>query len=193
MCEGHLTSAVLENPFDLHPGGGQISRATLLDTERTPYFFNVTFNLGQIMAAITKGKHITGMPRLSPPDTLSEPAKAVFMHIVCNVDQAHFSEVDMPLLEAYSQSAVLSTLAGQRLDAEGAVGPDSKPSPWLGVGEKAIKQLVALSARLRICPQSRFDRLGAGANSRSQPGSPEAWGIKERKDKYSDLIAGDFP
>jgi len=46
---------------------------------------------------------------------------------------------------------------------------DGRASPWLGVAEKAHMQLVALSARLRICPQSRFERLAAGANSRLQP------------------------
>ena len=45
----------------------------------------------------------------------------------------------------------------------------------LAVSEKAIKQLVALSARLRICPQSRFDRLGAGSNSRPQPDASQPW------------------
>ncbi len=120
------------------------------------------------MAAIPKGKHITGAARISPPPTLSEPAHTVFKHIVAHVDPSHFNEVDIPLLEAYSHSAALATEAAQRLDADGAV-LDGKVSPWLAVSEKAQKQLVALSARLRICPQSRFDRLGAGANSRPQP------------------------
>jgi len=120
------------------------------------------------MAAITKGRFVTGAARISPPSTLSEPAKLVFTHTVNSVDPSHFTEVDLPLLEAYAQSAALATEAAQQIDAAGAV-TDGKPSPWLGVSEKAIKQLVALSARLRICPQSRFDRLGAGANSRPQP------------------------
>lgn len=120
------------------------------------------------MAAITKGKLITGAVRLTPPDTLSKPAQTVYAHTVNSVDPSHFSEVDAPLLEAYAQSAALATEAAQHIDADGAV-VEGKPSPWLAVSEKAIKQLVALSARLRICPQSRFDRLGAGANSRPQP------------------------
>lgn len=96
--------------------------------------------------------------------------------VVNSVDPAHFSEVGAPLLEAYAQSAALATEAAQRLDADGAV-VEGKPSPWLAVSEKAIKQLVALSARLRICPQSRFDRLGAGANARPQPdrGKASQW------------------
>jgi phage terminase small subunit len=135
------------------------------------------------MAAIIKGKHITGAPRLAPPATLSPTAQTVFKHIVGNVDPSHFSEVDIPLLEAYAHSAALATEAAQRLDADGAV-IDGKASPWLTVSGNAQKQLVALSARLRICPQSRFDRLGAGANSRPQPeiGKRKPW-------EYDDLIA----
>ena len=106
---------------------------------------------------------------MTPPDTLSTPAQAIFTHIVNSVDPGHFSEVDAPLLEAYAQSAALATDAAQQIDGAGAVLEDGKVSPWLAVSEKAVKQLVALSARLRICPQSRFDRLGAGANSRPQP------------------------
>lgn len=141
------------------------------------------------MTAIIKGKHITGAARIAPPGTLSPAAKAIFIHTVASVDPSHFSPVDMPLLEGYAQSAALATEAAKRLDADGAV-PDGKPSPWLAVSEKAIKQLVALSARLRICPQSRFDRLGAGANSRPQPDAPKAGGRKTAGGKYfDDLIA----
>jgi len=127
------------------------------------------------MAAIIKSKHISLKPRLVVPSTLSPEAKLIFMHTVQHVDPTHFSEVDLPLLEGYANSAALASEASQRLDTEGAVGADGKPSAWLGVSEKAIKQLVALSARLRICPQSRFDRLGAGANSRNQPLSDIDW------------------
>lgn len=141
------------------------------------------------MTAIVKGKHITVAARLTPPGTLSHAAKAIFMHIVANVDPSHFSEVDMPLLESYSNSSALATEAGQKLDREGAV-VEGKPSPWLAVSEKAIKQLVALSARLRICPQSRFDRLGAGANSRPQPDARIPGAKRTAAEKhFDDLIA----
>lgn len=92
----------------------------------------------------------------------------MFKHTIASVDPGHFNPVDMPLLEAFSNSAALATEAAQRIDSEGAV-IDGKPSPWLNVLEKAQKSLVALSARLRICPQSRYDRLVAGSNSRRQP------------------------
>lgn len=136
------------------------------------------------MASHTKGTHITGTARLTPPGTLSPAAKTIFAHIVANVDPSHFSPVDLPLLEAYAQSAALATEAAQKLDADGAV-IDGRASPWVNVAATAQKQLVALSARLRICPQSRFDRLGAGANSRPQPDTPKAG----KRGEWDDLIA----
>ena len=139
------------------------------------------------MPAIPKGRHVSTVSRLEPPMALSEPAKTVFRYIVGNVDPSHFNPVDMPLLEGYANSAALATEAARRIDSEGAV-VDGKASPWLAVAEKAQKQLVAISARLRICPQSRFDRLGAGANSRPQPGMSgrKPWEI----DDPDGLLAG---
>lgn len=121
------------------------------------------------MPAHTKGRVITGALRIKPLNTLPAGPLTVFAHVVNSVDPSHFSEVDLPLLEAYANAAHLATEAAQQIEATGAV-VDGKASPWLAVQEKASKSLVALSARLRICPQSRFDRLVAGANSRPQPG-----------------------
>ncbi|MES2842467.1 MAG: hypothetical protein V4794_19485 [Pseudomonadota bacterium] len=119
------------------------------------------------MPAQVKARHITTAKRLRPPPALSEPALKVFDHVVGAVDPGHFSEVDLPLLEAYATSAAMATLSAQMLEQEGAV-VDGKANAWLTVQEKAQRSLVALSARLRICPQSRFDRLVAGSNSRPQ-------------------------
>jgi phage terminase small subunit len=116
-----------------------------------------------------------GATGLSPSPTLSDAAQAIFQHIVSNVDESHFNEVDRPLLESYCNAAALGTQAAQRLDTEGAVGADGKVSPWLAVSEKCGKVLVAVSARLRICPQSRFDRLVGGSNSRPQLAGKKPW------------------
>jgi len=120
------------------------------------------------MPAHTKGSHASNQPRLKAPQSLAQGPAGVFKHIVNAVDPSHFSAVDLPLLEAYANAAHQATLAAQEIERNGAV-IEGKASPWLAVAEKAGKQLVALSARLRICPQSRFDRLVAGANSRPQP------------------------
>lgn len=112
---------------------------------------------------------------LQPSSSLSTEAQVVFRHITSNLDESHFSEADRPLLDAYANSAALAAQAAQHLDSEGAVGVEGKVNPWLVVSEKAGKQLVALSARLRICPQSRYDRLVAGSNGRSQIGGTKSY------------------
>jgi phage terminase small subunit len=120
------------------------------------------------MPALTKGRHIATKPRLKPPATLSKGAAAIFTRTVAAVDPDHFSAVDGPLIEQYAAAADLACQAQTNLDSHGAV-IDGKASPWLAVLEKSSRACVALAARLRVCPQSRFDRLTAGANSRPQP------------------------
>jgi phage terminase small subunit len=123
------------------------------------------------MPANTKGRHVTGKPRLKAPPSLSKGAAAIFVQTVTAVDPDHFSPVDLPLLEQYAAAAELARQAQKHLDDDGAVVA-GKASPWLVVAEKAGRSCVALAARLRVCPQSRFDRLVAGANSRPQPDRP---------------------
>ena len=65
----------------------------------------------------------------------------------------------------FANSAEMAEKAQTELDREGCV-IDGKASPWVSVMANSIKSCVALSARLRISPQSRFDRLVAGTNTR---------------------------
>lgn len=115
-----------------------------------------------------KGQHISTRARLKAPDSLSPGARRVFEHVVKSVDPTHFSAVDLPLLCEYATACHQAELAGRELAKTGAVVA-GKASPWLGAQEKAVRSMVALSARLRVAPQTRFDRLVAGANARPQP------------------------
>jgi len=87
--------------------------------------------------------------RLKLPDTLSEGAKAEFLRIVTAERADHFKPSDLPLLIQYCEAAALAERAIRELQRD-----DAKAS-WLTRWEKANRVLVALSARLRICPQSR--------------------------------------
>lgn len=91
------------------------------------------------------------------------------METVGAVDQFHFTRVDVPLLAQFSAASELAERAQAALDEHGAVSEAGKTSPWLTVLEKSTRACVALAARLRICPQSRFDRLVAGTSSRPLP------------------------
>jgi phage terminase small subunit len=137
------------------------------------------------MPAYTKGRHISTKPRLTPPTTLPEGAVAIFEATVRAVDPDHFSVVDLPLLEQYAVVSDLAQQAQHHVEQNGAVVA-GKLNSWMAVQEKSIRAMVALSARLRICPQSRFDRLVAGANSRPQPDGPNRFAGRGKRPVYDD-------
>jgi len=87
--------------------------------------------------------------RLKPPDTLSEGARTEFLRIVTAERADHFRPSDLPLLIQYTEATTLAERAMRALQ------DDDAPSVWLTRWEKATRTMVALSARLRICPQSR--------------------------------------
>lgn len=87
-------------------------------------------------AAQTTGHAVGGRP-------------AEFLRIVTAERADHFKPSDMPLLVQYAEAAALAERAVRELQRD-----DAKAS-WLTRWEKACRTLTALSARLRICPQSR--------------------------------------
>jgi hypothetical protein len=87
--------------------------------------------------------------RLAPPPTLSEGAKAEFIRIVTSERADHFRPSDMPLLVQYTEACALAQRSVRELQH------DDAKACWLTRWEKANRVLVALSARLRICPQAR--------------------------------------
>ena len=88
--------------------------------------------------------------RLHPPPGLSEGAKAEFIRIVTCEKPEHFRTSDLPLLCQYVESVSLAARATQELQR------DDPPARWLTLWEKANRNMVALSARLRLSPQSRM-------------------------------------
>jgi phage terminase small subunit len=103
--------------------------------------------------------------RMEPPATLSDAEAKVWRALVQSVASDHFQSCDAPLLAEYCRAAVCCDEAAKALQEGAVVG--GKASAWVSVQEKAQRALVALSARLRVCPQSRFDRLKAGTSART--------------------------
>lgn len=103
--------------------------------------------------------------RISPPAHLEPEAARIFRSIVGTVDAGHFTAADTTLLVEYVRAVVQADLAARRMAAEGHVS-DGKVSPWLSVQEKSHRAMASLSVRLRLGPQSRFDRQQAGRNAR---------------------------
>jgi phage terminase small subunit len=113
--------------------------------------------------------------RPSPPATLSEPERELFVGIVAGCDADHFRQTDLPLLSRYCEATVLAEQAALEL-RNGAV-VDGKPSPWIVIQEKCVRAMVSLSMRLRLSPQSRLDPKTV---ARRQPYSgPPPWEITE--------------
>lgn len=104
-------------------------------------------------------------PRMKPPASLTDTERAVWKAVTKAVSSDHFQDCDRVLLVEFCRAACLADAAAKALQ-DGAV-VDGKASAWIAVQEKAQRALVALSARLRLCPQSRFDRLKAGTNART--------------------------
>jgi P27 family predicted phage terminase small subunit len=100
-----------------------------------------------------------GFTRLRPPSDLGKQEAAVWREIVLTCDEKHFQASDAPLLIRYCQNVVLAQRAAAALEREGAVVA-GRVNPWLTVGEKCDRALVALSMRLRISPQARMRREG---------------------------------
>lgn len=107
--------------------------------------------------------------RLEPPKSLGKGAALVFGEIVASADPEHFQRSDLSLLVQYAVACDLASQAQRAIDADGAVIM-GKSSPWIVILEKAHRSMVALSARLRLSPQSRLDRKSAGLSS-PVPGS----------------------
>lgn len=106
--------------------------------------------------------------RLTPSGDLSPVARKEFERLVASVDPNHFAEADRPLLAAYAEAICNAREAQKALDSGGMVDERGKISVWITVQEKQIRAIVALAMRLRLSPQSRFDRQTAGTSSRPQ-------------------------
>jgi phage terminase small subunit len=98
----------------------------------------------------------------APSARAPEEVRKIFAEIVRAAPEEHFVIGDAPLIEQYAQSIALARRAYAELAEHGPVTEEGKQSPWLVAFEKANRASVALSARLRLAPQSRADSRSAG-------------------------------
>ena len=103
--------------------------------------------------------HPYGEPdeRLKPPDSLGPAEKRVFWSLITQVPATQFQPADLPLICRWCELTVVADRAAAEM-ATGNLVENGLPSPWIAIHEKATKQLIALSLRLRLSPQSRMDR-----------------------------------
>lgn len=119
-------------------------------------------------AALAVVPVVTGAPpRLNPPTGLSDAARLVFAELVAATDAKHFTRADLPLLTEYATACDLARQAAKELEVAGPVVA-GRVSPWLTIQEKSLRAMVALSLRLRVCPQARMSAAKAGTNARNR-------------------------
>lgn len=91
--------------------------------------------------------------RLQPPASLVGPERKIFTEIVASCADNHFRPSDAPLLCAYC--GVIAQLQTAVRELKRGVVHGGKVNPWVGIQERLIKSMVALSMRLRLSPQAR--------------------------------------
>jgi phage terminase small subunit len=93
---------------------------------------------------------------LKSPASLSKAEATIFNYLVKAAGPKHWRAEDAPLLARYVEAICLAEQAAEGLRKFGAV-VDGKVSPWITIQEKAVRNIVALSMRLRLSPQARLD------------------------------------
>jgi phage terminase small subunit len=96
--------------------------------------------------------------RLQPPPHLGPAATRVFRDLVARVPAGQFKPSDLSLVCRWAEWTAVADLAGAELATSALVDEHGRPSPWIAIAERASKQLVALSLRLRLGPQSRASK-----------------------------------
>ena len=120
---------------------------------------------GRKSAASSVGLSIDGpLPRLDPPEDLSDPERSVFVEVTNACSPRHFAASDLPLVVSFAQTTVIARSAG----ASAASDPQA-----LAVWEKAVRLQAMLATRLRLSPQSRLDPKTVAR--RQPPRGPRPW------------------
>jgi phage terminase small subunit len=96
--------------------------------------------------------------RLKPPDHLGPAATRIFRDLVARVPAGQFKPSDLSLVCRWCEWTAIADRAAAEMATNDLVTPDGRPSPWIAIAERASKQLVALSLRLRLGPQSRVSK-----------------------------------
>jgi phage terminase small subunit len=93
------------------------------------------------------------IPRLKPPESMSEAARKVFLDLVVGSRADQFQVTDLPLLCRYAEAAALA----DRAEGEIARRPlvKGKPNPWAAHLAAATKTVSMMAMRLRLSPQAR--------------------------------------
>jgi len=96
--------------------------------------------------------------RLEAPPHLGHAATRIFRSLVASVPAAQFKPSDLSLVCRWCEWTAIADRAAAEIATGELVDEHGRPSPWIAIAERASKQLVALSLRLRLGPQSRASK-----------------------------------
>ena len=128
--------------------------------------------------------------RLQPPPHLGPAATRIFRDLVARVPAGQFKPSDLSLVCRWCEWTAVADRAAAEMATSDLVTPDGQPSPWIAIAERASKQLVALSLRLRLGPQSRASK----APKTEAPGQQsyyERMAAEEDDGEAGDGVVGD--
>lgn len=100
-----------------------------------------------------------------PPPTLDADGKALWNEIVRSLQPGYFLQSEHPVLETYVQGILSIRRHREMLKIEGDF-PGGKLNRRHMLLQSEIKSMTGLATRLRLCPQSRLDRMMAGKATR---------------------------
>jgi hypothetical protein len=101
-------------------------------------------------AALAVAPVVDGQPpKLTPSACLSAAERVIFDDIVGSTARAHFRPSDAPLLNSYCRAISLEQRAAVALER------DPFDSKALLLWEKSSRAMVAIAAKLRLCPSAR--------------------------------------
>ncbi len=108
-------------------------------------------------ASLSVVSPVTALPRLKPPEGLTESEAKLFRDLVAKAAPDHFVETDVPLIVAYAQAILLARWAFKAMGEQ-----DIAFQTW----QQAARTMAALATKLRLCPHSRSDPKTVGRRSR---------------------------
>ena len=126
---------------------------------------------GHKMVKVDKTKFI---PKISPPENLTDEAKEIWFQLVEAVPNDNLIPSDAPVLEIYCNALITFRRAVDRINAEGEViypeGGKQFKNPWVDVMNSANSKIANTASKLRLNPASRMDKtIVKGQQAKSTP------------------------
>lgn len=110
--------------------------------------------------------------RLPPPDGLNAAESLIWEQALRSKPQEYFHADDLILLREYCRAVAMCDRLAEKCEA--ANGGDTL-ARYLGLRDKEVRRVTVLATKLRMTPQSRYDKQVAATASRNNATLPKPW------------------